>query len=203
MKKEIILIGGGGHARACIDVIEQTEQYRIAGLVDVPEKLHQKILGYEIFATDNELPKLSQDYQYFFISIGQIKSPLKRMQLFDTLSHLDITVPIIISPYAFVSPHAFIGRGTIVMHHAMVNAGATIGQNCIINTKALVEHDAKINDHCHIATGAIINGAVEVGAGTFIGSGAVCLETIRIGKNNVVGSNEKVAKDLPDKINSI
>jgi len=35
MKKELILIGGGGHCTACIDVIEQEGRFAIAGIVDV------------------------------------------------------------------------------------------------------------------------------------------------------------------------
>ena len=54
MKEKIILVGGGGHCKSCIDVIEQEGAYQIAGVVDVPEKLHQKILGYEIIATDDD-----------------------------------------------------------------------------------------------------------------------------------------------------
>ena len=37
MKEEIILIGGGGHCKSCIDVIEQEGKYQIAGIVDLPE----------------------------------------------------------------------------------------------------------------------------------------------------------------------
>jgi len=29
-------------------------KYKIAGIVDLPEKLHQKILGYEIIAADDD-----------------------------------------------------------------------------------------------------------------------------------------------------
>ena len=43
MKEKIILIGGGGHCKSCIDVIEQQGKYHIAGIVDVSEKLHQKV----------------------------------------------------------------------------------------------------------------------------------------------------------------
>jgi N,N'-diacetyllegionaminate synthase len=38
MKPELILIGGGGHFKSCIDVIERQRKYRIAGIVDTPEK---------------------------------------------------------------------------------------------------------------------------------------------------------------------
>ena len=34
-KKEIIIIGAGGHAKSCIDVIEQEGKYDIVGLIGV------------------------------------------------------------------------------------------------------------------------------------------------------------------------
>jgi len=196
MKQKIILIGGGGHCKSCIDVIEQEGIFQIAGIVDLPEKLHQKILGYEIIATDDDLPDLAKEYQSFFITIGQIKSPEKRIAIFEQVKKLGGRLPAVISPLAYVSQHARIGEGTIVMHRALVNAGVKIGRNCIINTKALIEHDAVIGDHCHISTGAIINGGVEVGSGTFFGSNAVSKEYIEIGENAVIAFGAKVTKNV-------
>ena len=197
MKEKIILIGGGGHCKSCIDVIEQEGRFQIAGIVDVPEKLHQKILGYETIATDDDLPWLVNEYENFLITLGQIKSPEKRIRIFQTLKESEAKLPVIISPLAYISKHAKIEEGTIVMHYALVNAGAKIGKNCIINSRALIEHDAIIADHCHIATGAIINGGVKVGRGTFFGSNAVCKEYIEIGENTVIGCGAKIIKNIP------
>lgn len=200
MKQKIILIGGGGHCKSCIDVIEQKETFQIAGIVDLPEKLHQKILGYEIIATDDDLPQMLNEYENFLITLGQIKSPDKRIRIFQTLREIGAKLPVTISPLAYVSKHAKIGDGTIIMHHALINAGAKIGENCIINTKALIEHDAIIGDHCHIATGAIINGGVKVGSGIFFGSNAVCKEYIEIVEQTVIGCGAKITRDLPPQI---
>ena len=196
MKQKIILIGGGGHCKSCIDVIEQAGTFQIAGIVDVPEKLHQKILDYEIIATDDDLPQLVNEYANFLITLGQIKTPERRIRIFQTLKESGAKLPVIISPLAYVSKHTEIGDGTIIMHHTLINAGAKIGSNCIINNKALIEHDAIIGDHCHIATGAVINGGVKVGRGTFFGSNAVCKEYIEIGENAVIGCGTKVIKNI-------
>ena len=37
MKPKIILIGGGGHCKSVIDVIEEENKYIIAGIVDKKE----------------------------------------------------------------------------------------------------------------------------------------------------------------------
>lgn len=197
MKEKIILIGGGGHCKSCIDVIEQEGTFQIAGIVDVSEKLHQKILGYEIIATDDDLTKLVNECKNFLITLGQIKSPDKRIKLFGKIKDLGGKLPLIISPLAYISKHAGIEEGTIIMHYVLVNAGATIGKNCIINTRALVEHDAVIEDHCHIATDAVINGGAKVGRGTFLGSNSITHELVEIGSNSVIGGGVNVSKNLP------
>lgn len=187
MKEKIILISRGGHCRACIDVIEQEGRFTIAGIVDMPEKKQHNVLGYSVIGSDADLAELIKTFPNVLITLGQIKSPTRRVELFSDLMQMGARFPVIQSPLAYVSPHAHVAEGTIVMHHALINAGARIGRNCIINTKALIEHDAVIEDHCHISTGAIVNGGVKVGSGTFFGSNSMTREYIEIGNNCIIG----------------
>ena len=193
---EIILIGAGGHARSCIDVIEQSGQFKIAGLVEKGKLNNKENLGYPIIGTDDDLQNLRQKYSHSLITVGQIKSPKIRIKLYQLLKELDFTLPVIVSSQAYVSKHAQIGEGSIIMHGVIINANAKIGNNCIINNRALIEHDAVIGNHCHIATGAIINGEVSVGNETFIGSGAVTKQCISIGNNCIVGAGIILKNDV-------
>jgi sugar O-acyltransferase (sialic acid O-acetyltransferase NeuD family) len=198
MKKDILLIGGGGHCKACIDVIEQSGLYWIAGIVETEAtQLHKKVLGYEVIGIDEELPQLVKKYHNCLVTVGQIKTAEVRIRLYETLKSLGAKLPAVVSPLSYVSPHAKIGEGTIIMHNALINAGAAVGRNCIINTKALVEHDAFVADHCHIATAAVVNGGVKVATASFLGSGAVSREFVEIGENSVVGCGAKVTKNIP------
>ena len=196
LKPGLILIGAGGHACSCIDVIEQQAKYSIAGLVGFAEQRHSKLLGYEIFATDSDLDDLRRTFSIAVITIGQIKTADSRKRLYQRAESLGFVLPTIVSPTAYVSRHANIGAGTIVMHGAIVNAGAQVGRNCIINTNSLIEHDATIGDHCHISTGAILNGGVHVGSGSFIGSGSVIKEGVAVGKECIVGLGVKLHQSL-------
>lgn len=197
-KPSLILIGAGGHAHACIDVIEQHGQYQIAGLVGMPDEMNTLHLGYSAIASDSDLPELVKTYQYVVISVGHIRSSESRIRLYQKAAELGFQFPVIVAPTAYVSRHATLGAGTIVMHGAFVNAGARIGSNCIINTRALIEHDAIVEDHCHISTGAILNGDATIGAGSFVGSGTVIKEGISIGKGCLVGMGMSVRHNLGD-----
>jgi sugar O-acyltransferase (sialic acid O-acetyltransferase NeuD family) len=197
-KPGLILIGAGGHAHACIDVIEQHGGYQIAGLLGMPDEMHDHHLGYAVIGTDNDLPELAKTIPYALITLGQIKTPEHRTRLYQQVLEFGFQLPTIIAPRAYVSRHASIGAGTIVMHGAIVNAGASVGKNCIINTRALLEHDATVADHCHISTGAIINGKTVIGSGSFVGSGSSIKEGASLGQNCLVGMGIAVRHNLPD-----
>lgn len=197
-KPSLILIGAGGHARACIDVIEQHGQYQIAGLVGMEEQKHTQQLGYAVIASDDALDELAKSYQYAFITLGQIQTAKHRLRLYQMAVQCGFKIPVIIAPTAHVSRHATLGAGSIVMHGAIINAGAKVGINCIINTRAVIEHDTGVGDHCHISTGAILNGDVNVGAGSFVGSGCVIKEGVSIGKGCLVGMGLTVRHKLAE-----
>jgi len=190
--KKIVLIGGGGHCKSVLDVIEQEGRFEIAGIVDKPEFLGSNVSGYPIIGSDSDLGDLSKKYQYALITVGQIKSSSLRIKLFNKAIEAGFIMPNIISPSAYVSKHAIIGKGTVVMHNALINSNATIGDNCIINSKALIEHDCLISEHCHISTSTTINGGVTVKPRCFIGSGAITKESITISENSFIKAGSLV-----------
>ena len=196
--RDLILIGGGGHCRSCIDVIEQEGKWRVAGVVDRVENLGTTVFGYPVIGEDNDLPALARQYHWFLITLGQIKSPDKRRGLYAALKRAGAKLPAVVSPLAYVSPHASLGEGTIIMHRATVNAGAQVGVNNIVNSCALIEHDATVGDHCHISTGAILNGGVHVAEGSFFGSNAVTRQAITIGSGCIIGAGAIVLSNVPD-----
>ena len=193
----IILIGAGGHTTSCIDVIEQEKNYLIQGLVGTKSDLNNSILGYSVIGTDSDLRDILINCPNAIITVGHIKNSELRENLFNELLEIGYKVPSIISPKSYVSKHAIIGAGTIVMHGAIINAGAVIGNNCIINTNALIEHGVKIGNNCHISTNSTVNGDVLIGDNCFIGSCSSIREGIRINNNVFVAMCSLITKDLP------
>ena len=194
--KPIILIGGGGHCISCIDIIEKGGEYEIIGILDLPEQVGQKILDYPIIGTDNEMETFLPQCSHFLITIGQIDSHKLREKKFNEVKNAGGNLPVIISPLAYVSKHAEIEEGTIIMHKVFVNAGAKIGRACIVNTNALIEHEAEVGDFCHISTSAIANGQVKVGSGCVIGSTTVIGNNTTITENVIIAAGSQVLKNI-------
>ncbi len=198
--KPLLLVGGGGHCRSCIDAVESAGVYRINGLIERKESGLSEVLGYPVVGSDDDLPALVGRFRNAVVAVGQVKTALPRVRAWEQLVASGATIPVIVSALAHVSRYAEVGDGTVVLHRAIVNAGATVGHNCIVNSFALVEHDAVIGDHCHVATGAILNGGVHVGDGSFIGSGVVVREGVRIGQRVVISAGQVVFKDVPSDV---
>ena len=196
--KPLIIIGNGGHAKACMDVIISLGNYKIEGYIISDQDFDEAMSAYPVIGKDRDLKKLLNRSKSVFIAVGQIKNFQPRLRLYKLIKDHGAKLPTIISPVAFCSQSASIGEGSILMHNALVNANTKVGVNCIINTKALLEHDVDIGSHCHISTGAIINGGVKIGEKSFIGSGVVMKEGIEIGKEVIIGAGLTITKNIPD-----
>ncbi len=198
MNKNIILVGGGGHCKSCIDIIETESKYKIKGIIDIPEKLGQDILSYKIIGIDEDIPNLTKSGVCFLITVGHIKNSKLRIKLFNLIKENRGDLPVIMSSLAYVSKYSIIGEGTIIMHQAVVNVLSNIGKNCIINNQALIEHDVKVGNNNHISTNANINGDCIIGNNCFIGSGATIKNGISITDNCIIGAGTVVIKNIEE-----
>lgn len=192
----LILVGGGGHCLSCIDIIEETDKFKVKGYID---NINKKIKNYNYLGNDEDLLKYSNKRYLIFISIGQIKNSKNRELLFNNLSKRGYKFATIISDRSYLSKNSIVNNGSIIFRDVIINTNVIIGFNCIINNRALIEHGAKVGNHCHISTGAILNGDVSVGNNTFIGSGTIINEGIKIGNNCVVSSGLVIRKNVPSK----
>jgi sugar O-acyltransferase (sialic acid O-acetyltransferase NeuD family) len=193
--KKIILIGAGGHAVSCIDIIKRLNKYKIIYLLE--EKITDNLKTFrKVIYNKTNLRKINQSVKNAFICFGQIKNSKNRQTVFEELQNLKYNFPIIKSDTAYISKDSKILDGTIIMHRSIINSNVCIGFNNIINTGAIIEHDVTIGNHNHIAPGAIINGGVQIGNNCFIGSGAIIKQGIKIKSNSFVQAGKIVLKNI-------
>ena len=197
-KSKVLIIGAGGHATSCIEIIEAEDKKEIVGLIGTPEEIGKKLLGYEVLGSEKDFVALLELTSNLVLGIGQIKSPNLRIEIKEKYIKNGFTFESVISPTAQISKHAVIGAGTVIMHRVVINAGVKIGDYSIINTGSIIEHDSKIGNFSHISTGVISNGETSIGNNSFVGSGTIIMERIKIGDNCIVGMGQQVRHDLSD-----
>ena len=197
-KSKVLLIGAGGHASSCIEIIEAENKKEIVGLIGTQEEVGKRLLGYEVIGSEKDFVDLLDLTSNLILGIGQIKSPNLRIEIQGKFTKEGFTFKSVVSPTAQVSKHAVIGIGTVVMHKVVINAGVKIGDYSIINTGSIIEHGSQVGNFSHISTGVISNGETSIGNNTFVGSGTIIMEQIKIGNNCIVGMGQQVRHDLSD-----
>lgn len=200
-RDEIVLLGGGGHAKVLIDLINTSGQFEISGILDTQLEIGTKILNVPVLGDDDLLPGLySKGIKNVCIAIGSVKDTTGRRILFEKVKKIGFLVPYLLHPQAIiVSKNVHFSEGVQIMAGVIVQTDSLFKENTIINTGAIIEHNCSIGSHVHICPGAIISGGCTVGDGTFIGAGATIIHEIDIGKCVTVAAGAVVVKDVPDR----
>lgn len=192
MKSEVIVVGAGGHAKVCIELL-QAQGDKIAYCVGNPDS-PDTCLGIPVLKSDDHLPALFEEgYERIFIAIGS--NPL-RNKLAEKATEMGYRLVNAISPTAMVSPSARLGVGIAVMAGVVINAEAKISDLCIVNTGATVDHDCFIGLSVHIAPQCALAGNVHVGNLTFVGIGSKIIPEIQIGESVMVGAGSVIISNV-------
>jgi len=190
LPSDIVLIGAGGHAKVCIEILRamgETVGFCI-GNGDA------SCLGVPVLQGDAHLAELAaRGYSRAFVAIG---ANAVRTRLAHLASSHGFVLVSAIHPHATVSPSARIGHGVAVMAGVVINAEATIGDLCIVNTGATVDHDCVLGEAVHIAPQCGLAGNVRVGRQTFLGIGCKVIPEMTIGEAVVLGAGSVVVRDI-------
>ena len=198
-KENIIIIGGGGHGRVLIDLINVSGLYKIVGIVDAQLVKGEKVSGYFILGNDAILPELyAQGIKNACIGLGWIKDNHSRVSLYNKVPQIGFAIPALIHPSAIVAQDITIAPGVQIMAGVIVQTGTQIKEDTIINTGARVDHDCVVGKHVHIAPGVTISGGCIIEDGAFIGVGATVIQGVRIGKDALIAAGAVVISDVPD-----
>ena len=194
MKDGIIIIGSGGHAKVCIELLRAMgEPVEVCiGAADAAASC----MGVPVLKGDQHLARLREDgFRRAFVAIG---ANGLRERLGNNAISMGFSLVNAISPHAILSPTVKLGRGVAVMAGAVVNAEAVIEDLAIVNTGATVDHDCRIGRAAHVAPQCGLAGTVTVGERTLLGIGAKVVPGIRIGRDVTIGAGAVVIDAIPD-----
>lgn len=197
MKKDIILIGGGGHCKVVIDAIRKSGDFNVYGILDPNITAGETILGVKVLGADNIIPGLSaKGIKYAFISIGSIGDCSKRKKIDAMLKKAGLKLPAIVHPGAIVAEGARFEEGTFIAAGSVIGPDVKIGRNVIINTLSSVDHDCIIGDFVHIAPGVTLSGGVNIGDETHVGTGANVTQYLIIGQRCMIGAGQTIRHNM-------
>lgn len=196
MNERVVVIGGSGHAKVLVDIIEQSVNIEIVGFVSIDE--HETLYGYAHLGDDDALPAIfDSGVRSALVAIGDNR---RRKVAIDMLRKGGFKLINAISPAAVVSKYVRAGEGIAVLPGAVVNAGSYLEDGVIVNTNASIDHDCLVGKCAHVAPGANVAGCVRLEEGVLVGTGSSVIPGVTIGSWTIVGAGAAVVSDLPANI---
>lgn len=194
--KDIYIIGASGFGREVAWLIEELDDWNIAGFVDDNEKvLGTNVNGFPVVGNTEYLIEQNKNINVV-IAIG---NPIIRKKIYDKLSQSNmINFPNIIAKDVRISNTNQLGIGNIICTHNVLTTNITIGNFNHINLSCTVGHDAIIEDFSTVYPGVNISGNTRIKSFVEVGTGTKIIQGKTINENIIIGAGSVVVKDLKD-----
>ena len=127
------------------------------------------------------------EYKLLLVTIG---NNALREQLYKEAAAIGFTFPNIIVSSAYISSHAMIGTGCVILNNAVVQNNAKIGNGCILNPGVEAHYDSTIGNYCLIYTNSVIRSLTCVGDRVWIGSTATVSTAATVQNDTVIDDGE-------------
>jgi len=193
--RSLAVLGAGGHGRSVADAAEAAGWTHVNLFDDGLWPGTRSSGPWPIVGNREALVAMLSQYAGVAVAIGDCAARLRTVR---ELQAAGAPLPALVHPSAWVSPHASLGPGCVVLAGAALNVGAALGEACIINTGATVDHDCDLGAGVHISPGAHLAGGVTVGECAWVGIGAAVKQGMRVGRGAVVGAGAVVVRGVDE-----
>lgn len=194
---QLIVIGGGEHARVIIDAA-RTSGWEVLGFLD-PQPCDETCRRYDLprLGTDDDVPSLAakQPQARFIIGIGAVGQ--RRRRLVERFGLPPERWATVIHQTAVVSDTTAVECGVLIGARAILQTGCRVGEHAIVNTGAILEHDLRLGAFSHLGPGVVTGGGCTIGNDCLIGTAARLRDHVQIGDGVTVGTGSVVVSDVP------
>ncbi|MEW8200476.1 MAG: NeuD/PglB/VioB family sugar acetyltransferase [Candidatus Thiodiazotropha endolucinida] len=195
--KPLVIIGSGGHA-CCVKDVAHLAGFSTVGFIDRTRSKGEIINQLPILGGDELLHDISFISGHLF-AVG-IGSPIARRRYGELLLKKQADCPAIVNPSSFVSPHAILGSGVLLMGMNAVNHGARLDDFVALDWQVTIGHGAHLGSAVFAGPGSRVAGDVICGEETYLGLGCQVIERVRIGRGSLIGAGSTVTRDIPERM---
>ncbi len=194
----LIVIGGGGHAREIIDVVEAINRVEPTF----------EFIGFAADGYYNEAEMSARGARY----LGGVRESLKRVdaeyvigigsgearRVIDGLaSSMGRDAASLVHPESSMGFGVELGPGTVITAGARLTTEVKLGRHVHVNVNCTVSHDVRLDDYVTLSPGVNVSGWVHLCELVTMGTGSSTIDRVEIGAATLVGAGATVTADLP------
>lgn len=197
-RRNILIIGSGGHARVVLDAIRAGTGLNPVGFLDDHRPYGAIIDDLPVLGATDRLQDVGRELSAG--AIVAIGANYTRRTIVERIESARNSVEwlTVIHPSAVISTTANIGAGSIVMAGCVINPNVVLGNHVIVNTHSSIDHDSTMGDFSSTGPGVATGGNTRIGHGSYIGIGATLIHGTSVGIDSVIGAGAVVLDRIGD-----
>ena len=184
--EKLLLVGSGGFGRV---VLEHASRLYDCAFLD--DGTLTSVDGTPVIGKIKDLESLFPEYKLLLVTIG---NNALREKIYKQAAEIGYSFPNIIVPSAYISPHAVLGAGVVILNNACVQNNARVGSGTILNAGVEAHQDSVIGDYCLIYANSVIRSLAHVGNRAWIGSTATVSTGASVPNDSVIEDGAVVHK---------
>lgn len=188
-KRQLIILGFGGHARSVADVALAVG-YESLVFVDEHAREGEVFLGFPVLRAFK--PHHSNAWDAFPAS----GNGLVRKSQVELIKQNEWRLTSLIAPSATRGVGSSVGDCVFVGHQAHIGPMAVVGMGSIVNSGAVVEHECVVDDWAHVSVNATMAGRSHLGHFSMLGAGACIIDSIAVASHVTIGAGAVVHKSI-------
>lgn len=194
---DLLMFGGGGHAKALIELVQAMGGYHLVGILDDFVPVGSTVLGVPVVGGSDRLAELYRDgVRQAVNAVGGIGHAQVRVEIFERIRQAGFQFPTLVHPAAWVEPSANLEDGVQVLAQAYISSAVRIGFGSVINAAVVVSHDCVLGQVVNLSPGAMLAGGVRLGDSVQVGMAATINMNIQVGSGARIGNGATVKKDV-------
>lgn len=192
--KDIYIVGASGFGREVAWLIEELEEWNIAGFIDDNKNIQGNIINGIVVADTVDFLLHQNKNTNVVIAIG---NPKVRAKIYDKLqSNRNIIFPNIIAKDVRLSNTIKMGIGNIICSHSILTVNIAFGNFNHVNLDCTIGHDVILKDFITVYPSVNVSGNVEINNYCEIGTGSQIIQGKIITDNVVIGAGATVVKNI-------
>jgi sugar O-acyltransferase (sialic acid O-acetyltransferase NeuD family) len=200
----LIVIGGGGHARELIDVVEAMNRvdpsFEFIGFAADEYYNETEMSSREARYLGGVAETLSSFDAEYVIGIGSGEA---RREIDDLATSLGRRAATLVHPDSSMGFGVELGPGAVITAGARLTTEVKLGRHVHVNVNCTVSHDVRLDDYVTLSPGVNVSGWVHVCELVTMGTGSSAIDRVEIGAATFVGAGATVIGDIPPGVTAV
>lgn len=169
MNKNLLIIGAGAFGVVAKEIAESMGIFKKIAFVD--DTYETTPNGIAVIGKICDVDNLVSDYYNIIVALPDPECRLRLIKKLEEETPCRIVT--LVSPNAYISPSAQIGKGSIIEPNVAIGTGSVVLTGCIISAGAVIGYYSMCCDGTHIGCNATVAENTLVPAGSKIECGTV------------------------------